>query len=278
MSKHLSKSARSVKDKWVLLTGASGGIGEATAIRLYKANARLLLIGRDQEKLLALRIRNNFSEKRTVLIKADLGTQEGRGKVVAACQAIPEPLSILINNAGISDFNLLQRQDEKLITDLINTNLIAPILLTQALIPLLQKAPHPVIVNIGSTFGSIGYAGFSVYSASKFGLRGFTESLRRELANTPIDVCYVAPRATKTSINTDLVNAMNAHIGTTMDDPEIVAEHVLHAVEQRKAEIYIGWPEKLFAKINQLLPRLMDRGLLKQLPIICQFAQRSASS
>jgi short-subunit dehydrogenase len=142
------------------------------------------------------------------------------------------------------------------------------------MLPILEKSEHPVIVNIGSTFGSIGYSGFAVYSASKFGLRGFTEALRRELANTAIDVCYVAPRATRTTINSKHVNEMNAALGTAMDDPAIVAAQVLIAIESRKAETYIGWPEKLFVKINQLIPKIIDDALHKQLPVITRFSQQ----
>jgi short-subunit dehydrogenase len=271
--KYSSKEDRSVQGKWVLLTGAGGGIGGAIAKRLYTAGANLILVGRDKSKLLSVCIRNNFLPDRVVRIAADLTDQQGREKIVSTCSALPEPVSILVNNAGISDFNFLDDQDEQIIIDLVNTNLVSPILLTRRLMPILRNANQPVIVNIGSTFGSIGYPGFATYSASKFGLRGFSEALRRELSSSTIKVCYIAPRATQTAINSDQVNKMNTALGTQMDDVNSVAEQILEALLTRKAEAYIGWPEKLFVKINQIFPKIVDNSILKQLPIISKYAR-----
>lgn len=278
MSKNMANEKLSVKDRWVLVTGASGGIGEAIAIRLYQAGAKLVLVGRDQEKLISLRSRNNFSASRCALIVADINEDSGRNKVATACQKLPEPLSILVNNAGISEFCFIADQAPGSISAVLTTNLLSPILLTQQMLPLLQQSTRPLIVNIGSSFGSIGYPGFASYCASKFGLRGFSEALRRELADTAITVCYIAPRATRTAINTDIVNDMNAALGNAMDDPATVASYVLGAIENRKSETYIGWPEKLFVKINQLLPKIVDGALLKQLPVIAGFLQRKKIS
>ena len=278
MNNDSNKENNAVNNRWVLITGASGGIGEAIALRLYQAGAKLLLVGRDQDKLISLRSRNHFSANRCALIAADINEDSGRKKIATACQKLPEPLSILVNNAGISEFCFMADQAPNSISGVLTTNLLSPILLTQLMLPLLQQSTQPLIVNIGSSFGSIGYPGFASYCASKFGLRGFTEALRRELAGTAIAVCYVAPRATRTAINTDVVNDMNAALGNAMDDPAVVAEYVLIAIKKRRAETYIGWPEKLFVKINQLVPKIVDSALLKQLPVITRFSQQGKIS
>ena len=130
------------------------------------------------------------------------------------------------------------------------------------------------IINVGSTFGSIGYPGFSAYCASKFGLRGFTESLRRELADSGLQVSYIAPRATETDLNSDNIVAMNDALGTAMDEPSLVADEVMQIISTPVAsDKYLGWPEKLFVRINALLPALVDSSLRKQLPIIRRFAK-----
>ena len=95
-------------------------------------------------------------------------------------------------------------------------------LLCQGLLPLLRNRPEAAIVNIGSTFGSIGHPGFATYCASKFGLRGFTETLRRELADTEVQVYYVAPRATRTDMNSAAVVQLNEELGNAMDPPDVV--------------------------------------------------------
>ena len=130
-----------------------------------------------------------------------------------------------------------------------------------------------LVVNLGSTFGSIGYPGFSAYCASKFALRGFSEALRRELADTEMKVLYIAPRATRTSMNSAQVVAMNDELNVAMDDPLEVADQVAQAIIREREELYLGWPEKLFVRLNSLLPRVVDQALRKQLPIIQRFAR-----
>ncbi len=141
----------------------------------------------------------------------------------------------MINNAGISQFALSAQQDYQ---QQLQINLLAPMQLCQLLLPQLQQQPEAVIVNVGSAFGSIGYPGFSGYCASKFGLRGFTEALKRELAASPVRVLYFAPRATDTSINSAAVVAMNQQLGTRMDSPEFVAAQLLAQLKTRKPDVF----------------------------------------
>jgi short-subunit dehydrogenase len=142
------------------------------------------------------------------------------------------------------------------------------------LLPLLKQQDDSQIVNIGSTFGSIGYPGFGAYCASKFGLRGFTESLRRELSGSGMQVSYIAPRATDTDLNSDNLVAMNDALGTAMDKPSLVANEVMQIINTPSgADKFLGWPEKLFVRINALLPSIVDSSLRKQLPIIRRYAK-----
>ena len=117
---------------------------------------------------------------------------------------------------------------------------------------------------MGSIFGSIAFPYFSVYSASKFTLRGFSEALRRELADTGVGVTYVAPRATRTRLNDSRVMAMGEATGMNMDSPETVARQITRAIANDRNEAYLGRPESFFVRINGLLPRLVDRSLKAQ--------------
>jgi short-subunit dehydrogenase len=128
------------------------------------------------------------------------------------------------------------------------------------------------IVNIGSTFGSIGFPGFCVYSASKFAVRGFSEALRREIADTGVQVHYVAPRATRTALATDRIRAMNEELRAGMDAPETVALAIQTVLREERRELLLGAAERLFAKLNALLPAAVDRAMRKQLPIIKRYA------
>ncbi|HEY7775220.1 MAG TPA: SDR family oxidoreductase, partial [Kineobactrum sp.] len=203
--------------KRVVLTGASGGIGQAFASALAGEGAQLVLVARNAGVLQTLC--DQLPGKGHCFIGADLALAEGRAAVASG---LATGVDLLIHNAGTTVFSLLQDQAEAGLREVIELNLLAPALLTQQLLPQLTAAGGTV-VNIGSAFGSIGFPGFSAYSASKFGLRGFTEALRRELADTGVDVLYLAPRATVTDMNSPEVEAMNQALGNAMDTPATVA-------------------------------------------------------
>ena len=146
-------------------------------------------------------------------------------------------------------------------------------LLVQALLPLLHREPQAAVVNIGSTFGSIGHPGFSAYCASKFGLRGFSEALARELADTGIVVSYLAPRATQTDLNSAAVVDFNHAAGNAVDPPAVVAAAVLDMLRTGQTRRWLGWPERFFAWLNQAFPSLVDRALRSQLGLIKSHAK-----
>jgi short-subunit dehydrogenase len=156
-------------------------------------------------------------------------------------------------------------------------NAVAPLLLCHALLPILLERPSAQIVCVGSTFGSIGFPGFAAYSASKFAVRGFSEALRRELADTHVRVHYVAPRATKTALATDRVRAMNAELGVGMDTPQTVATAIVRVLRDERRELLLGLPERVFAKLNSLFPGLVDRSLRRQLGVIRRHASPRAA-
>lgn len=259
-----------LENKTVLITGASGGIGEMICRHLADAGARLIAVSHERQKL--ERLIGSLEGNHTCLA-ADLTTIVGVQSVVE--EVVRQGgIDILINNAGVARFGFLDQQSDNDIGLQISVNLVAPMLLTRALLPVLSQSSDPAIVNMGSTFGSIGYSGFSAYCASKFGLRGFTEALRRELADTSIRLFYLAPRATRTPINNDQVVALNRALGNKMDEPEVVARHLMDLLRRgKKTTRYIGWPEKLFLFINSILPKFVDSAMRRQLPVIRRFAQ-----
>lgn len=270
-----------LRDKKILLTGAGGGIGQALARALLAQGVKLVVTGRTRES--AARAANLLSGVRThnvvhsvvaeVLDMQSLQLSQ-QIKLIAARHV---DLDGIIHCAGANGFRAADDLNIGFVTQIINTNLTGVILCTQALLPTLLKRPEALITVVGSTFGSIGYPGFGVYCASKFGVRGYAESLRRELADTAVKVVYVAPRATQTDMNSAAVNAMNETLKVAADSPERVAAGILVAMQTNRAQLYIGWPEKLFVKLNALLTFLVDGALIKQLPIIKRFLQEESS-
>lgn len=265
-----------LQGKTVLVTGASGGIGRVIAERLAQQGASLILVGREMtalQKTLDAVVAAGASGQ---IVAVDLLYGDGRRRVAEICDQLPHGLYALVNNAGSNTFALFEKQSELAIATQIELNLTMPMLLTRALLPALQKAGAARILNIGSTFGNIGYPGYVPYCASKSGLRTFTEALRRELADTSLKVMYLAPRATHTPLNKNHVIAMNEALGNVMDEPSVVADAVVELiVHARKNQLFIGWPEKLFARVNQILPAAVDRALRKQLDTIKRFARQS---
>ena len=256
-------------NKRVLITGADGGIGSVIAERFHQQGSELILLGLSKENLDAL---NRKLDGQHTVVVADLTDEQARENLVED-MAQAGGLDILINNAGISDFSLVEDQDPARLESLLKINLYVPMMLCQQFLPQLKGKPQAAIVNMGSTFGSIGYPGFSAYSASKFAIRGYTETLRRELLDSSVQVVYLAPRAVKTPINTPAVVALNEELGNAMDEPHVVADALVGMIIHNKTTEYLGWPEKLFVRVNSLLPRIVDNALRGKLDVIRKFAR-----
>jgi short-subunit dehydrogenase len=248
-----------------VLVGASGGIGGAIARSLAPGCKRLLLVGRDRARLDAL-AGELATTSAVAPLAADIATAAGRRAVADAAAA--QACDLLINCAGTGELAWFAEQSDEAIENIIGTNLVAPMLVVHALLPVLATAPKATIVNVGSIFGYLGYPGCATYSASKFGLRGFTEALRRELAGSRIRVMHLAPRSTRTSLNSDAMYALNAGLGVAVDDPQVVANALLAMLASPRRERLLGFPERLFARLNQLLPQVVDQGMRRQLPHI----------
>jgi short-subunit dehydrogenase len=263
-----------LKQARVLLTGALGGIGGALCKMLLEQGASVMLSGRNAATLEALSRQYSMLPGRVAVCAADLTQPADRERLCAAANAWGGGINMLINNAGISDLALLEEQSAEAVERAVSTNIIAPIELCRLLLPQLRSKPSAHIVNIGSVLGGIGHPGYSVYCATKFALRGFTEALHRELQDSTVRVHYLAPRATRTAINSPAAQSMSEALGSAVDPPELVACTLLQMLQQDRSRQVIGWPEKLFVRINALLPAVVDQALRKQLAVIRAHASR----
>jgi len=258
-----------VNGKRIILTGAAGGMGSILAQLLTDREATCALIDADAAALSTLcqQLPNTHA------IPADLSAAERCDE--AAQQAISAlgGVDILINLAGLMSFCTYEHEDIARLERLIRVNLIAPMALSRAVLPTMLAQDSGQITNVGSMFGSIGFAYFSAYSASKFGLRGFSQALRRELADTNVSVTYISPRAVKTPINTGAIMKMNAATKSTMDEPDVIAKKILTTIEANRKEAYLGFPESLFARLNGLWPGLIDAATRTQNRVARPFAK-----
>jgi len=173
----------------VVVTGASSGIGEATARAFGRAGDRVVLVAR--RAALLERLANDISD--ALVIPADLTQVDDLARVVDRTQAKFGDVEVLVNNAGAGRYDWLEQLSEDDIRTQIRLNLTAPILLTRAVLPMMLRRRSGVIINVGSVAGRIGAPTLSIYNATKFGLDGFTEALRREVGPQGISVCIIYP-------------------------------------------------------------------------------------
>ena len=259
-----------LQNKTVVLTGATGGIGQAVAQLLEQRGANLVLVARHQQALETLRESLKRPESHAVCA-ADVTDGEQRENLLHFLRygLDDHGIDVVINNAGTNQFSLLSQRSPSSVEHEIALNLNAPILLTQGMLSWINRPG--IILNIGSTLGAIGYPGYSTYCAAKSGVQRFSEALDRELDGSGIRVLFLAPRTTDTRLNNDVVQEMNRALGNHSDSVDVVAKHVVKVIEDEIASLWIGWPEKLFVRINQLVPNVVSKSIRKQQATIHQF-------
>jgi short-subunit dehydrogenase len=239
-----------LKGKKVVMTGGAGGIGSLVSKGLIAAGVDLHVVDRAE--------RVPFDAG---YLKGELSTAEGIADVAASIAAV-EP-DVLINLAGIQYFGPFDSQTDDHVLLNYMVNLVAPVMLTKAVLPAMRKRGSGHIVNIGSVFGSISFAHFVTYSSAKAGLRAFSEALRREVEGSHIAVTYIAPRAVKTGLSSGTVMEYAKLTSMNMDKPEYTARQIVKAIRARKKDVYIGFPESFFVRVNALMPRIVDAALAK---------------
>jgi short-subunit dehydrogenase len=257
----------------VLLTGATGGIGRVMAQRLLEEGAHVLLVARDQGALGSLVQSIAFAGDRVHAHVADLTQHSARTALCDFARQWHGGIDVLINNAGANPFSMYEDLTAEQIDQCLAVNLQAPMHLCRDLLPWLKARESAAIVNVGSVFGSIGLPGYVAYSATKFAMRGFSEALRRELADSRVMVKHLAPRATRTAMNSSAVEEMNSLLQVAMDPPQRVARELIALLKGRRNSAVVGWPEKAFVKVNAVLPGIVDRAVRGQLPLVRAFAR-----
>lgn len=250
-----------------LVTGAAGGIGSALAERLVRDGSNIALVDRNAEGLedLAERLRVRRPDRQVTAIVADLAQPDAPAEVVAQALAEHGRLTLLVNNAGVA---LAGRFEQVSIADvdwLLAINLRSVLAITSAALPSL--APGAQITNISSLFGIVAPVGNSVYSASKFGVRGFSMALRTELAPRGIGVTTVYPGGIKTAIarharrgagvsEVEWEAGLRAYDRFLVIEPSVAARKIADGTVRRRARVLIG-PETY---AGDVLARLAPTG------------------
>jgi len=211
----------------VLITGGGRGIGRATALRFAREGARVVVAARSSSELDAVATAIDDSGGAGLAAQmnvTDLGSVEAA--VWRATEFTGGPLDVLINNAGVFDVIPFDKMGYKAWSKVIDVNLTGAYYVTQESLEALEEGERPVIINIASGAAKQGFAGCSAYCASKYGLKGFGDALRIDLAEKNIRVVTVYPRATDTSIFDGVEGDWDR---STMNTAEEVAEIIFGA-------------------------------------------------
>ncbi len=253
---------RSIPQSRILLTGASSGIGRALAQKLARHGVRLLLVARRRDALEALAKEITTSTHSEALVQSgDLTDPEVRRAAIQRAQQTWGGLDILVNCAGAGAHGRFVTASEKTLRQIMEVNFFAATELTRLAIPLLQEGRDPLVVNVGSILGHRAIPLNSEYCASKFALRGWSESLRAELRRLGVGVLLVSPGRTETDFFSHLLEKKTTTPWDKMQgiSPDAVARQTIRAIERRKHEIIPNWHGRLLVWLNRCCPGLVDR-------------------
>lgn len=175
-----------LKGKYVLITGATGGIGAATAKLIASSGAIVFLTGRNQQKIAALAAELNLPESRW--LAADLTRPEEIEKLRNRYAAAMPGIDILINASGAGLIKPVEQTGAEEFMQVLQANLLVPFLLVKAFLPALKEQKRGLILNIPGVLGKVPMAGAAAYAASKYGLTGMMQSIREELKRTEIRI------------------------------------------------------------------------------------------
>jgi short-subunit dehydrogenase len=241
-----------------VITGASSGIGEATAHRLAREpGASLVLVARREERLRALA--SSLGEERVSFLAADLVEEDAPARILAHVQERHGRLDLLVNNAGSGWRARFADGGYENVRRTMAINFDAPVRLTEALLPLLRSSAPSAIVNVASTAGRVARAGTGAYSASKFALAGWSDSLWAEERPHGVHVGLVLPGfiSTEGFPQTELRKKLLTR--WAVSTPEQGAEAIFQAGLGRRPERYVPRPYALAAAFRVLTPGLVRR-------------------
>lgn len=243
-----SKLSSALNNAVVIVTGASSGIGAATAREFARHGAQVILAARRVEELAIQEQTITAEGHRALAITADITDAAQITKLVEQTLEQFGHIDVLVNNAGTGRLRAFYKEPEEYINQVIDVNLRGTILMTHAVLPGMLERRHGAIISVASVAGNIALN--PLYSGTKFGVRGFSLSLHRQLARSGISVSLVSPGYINTS--------MNKRSRLPMPGPDLVARTIVNLVVRPRREVIVPGYYRPLITIANTFPWLVD--------------------
>jgi NAD(P)-dependent dehydrogenase (short-subunit alcohol dehydrogenase family) len=251
-----------IKDQVIVITGASSGIGLATALEAGKRGARVVLASRDEQDIRTAADRIIAEGGQALAVVADVGDEEAMESLAEQAIVAYDRIDTWVNNAGVSIYGLLQDVPLEDAHQLFRTNYWGVVNGTLAALPHL-KLNGGALINVGSVLSETAMPLQGHYTASKHAVKGFTDTIRLELhkENAPVSVTLIQPAAIDTPYTEHAMNYLEVepkHMPPVYD-PQIVAEAILACAESPHRNLRVGGGAKMFTTMEKAAPALADR-------------------
>ncbi|MBK1990894.1 SDR family NAD(P)-dependent oxidoreductase [Sphaerospermopsis aphanizomenoides BCCUSP55] len=244
-----------IQGKVALITGASRGIGKAIALELAQQGVkRLILVARDRQKLAQVAAEIEEIGTETIIIAVDLTHPVNVNIAIAQLWRNYGPVHILVNCAGVAYQNSFLQSKLPQVQEEISINLLGMYNLTSLIARRMASQKEGTIVNVSSLMGKVAAPTMATYSATKFAILGFTQALRRELAEHNIRVVALLPTLT----DTDMVRDLQLFRGVTPMTPQQVAQALIIGLQKDSSEILVGWQSHLAVWCQNFAPWLLE--------------------
>lgn len=255
------KFMRELSECVVVITGASSGIGRATAERFAREGASTVLVARDEVVLEEVAARCRELGGNVLVIPADVSSEIAvQTTVIRALDAFGR-IDVWFNNAGVGVYGPMEQIPSDVYRQVIETNLFGYIHGARSILPVFKRQGEGILINNASIAGKFGLPFASAYAASKFAIVGLSQSLREELQLEPrIHVCTLMPAAVDTPFFQHAGNYSGKKLNPpgTVHDPEEVADKVIDLVHHPRPEVSVGGTPKTKAVLHEIFPRLME--------------------
>ncbi len=270
ITRRLAFHANPIRGKVVVVTGASSGIGRAIALECATRGCRVVIAARRTDRLAEVEASLRQLGAEVLAVQTDVSDENQCKLLIDKTIAQFGQIDVLVCNAGISMRALLERTDLLVLEQVMQTNFWGTVFCTKFALPWLLKTKGS-IVGISSTGGFKGLPGRTGYSASKFAMHGFLESLRIENMKKGLHVLLVCPGFTTSEIREKALNAQGLPQGvsplkeTGLNSPEKVARRTMNALVKRRRLLILTLEGKMIIALQRIFPTLLDHVVYRQM-------------